>query len=143
MNEKQSQKGLWRNRWLSCVNELTSFELQQKSWIDKSNTNPHWSFVEFMCSYFDDLGIDNQYDYQLKENWITKNEFEIIQKWHKLLDNYESPTNDDYDVVEILKDRKWQMIVEEGRNAKTELSKTLNNAEKQILIDEIDYLKYL
>ena len=80
MNEKQSQKGLWRNRWLRCVNELTSFELQQKSWVDKSNTNPYWSFVEFMCSYFDDLGIDNQYDYQLKENWITKNEFEIIQK---------------------------------------------------------------
>jgi hypothetical protein len=143
MNEKLNQKELWRNRWLSCLNELTSFELQQKSWTDKSNTNPHWSFVEFMCSYFDDLGIDNQYEYQLKENWITKNEFEIIHKWHELLDEYNSPTNDDYKVVEILKDKKWQMIIEEGKKAKNELSKILKNKQKQILVEEIDYTKYL
>ena len=143
MNEKLSQKELWRNRWLSCLNELTSIELQQKSWMNKSNTNPHWSFVEFMCSYFDDLGIENQYEYQLKENWVTQNEFEIIQKWHDSLDKYDSPTNDDYEVVEILKDKKWQMIIVEGKKATTELSKFLNNTEKQILVEEIDYTKYL
>lgn len=143
MNENLNQKEQWRNRWLSCLNELTSLELQQKSWTDKSNTNPHWSFVEFMCSYFDDLGIDNQYEYQLKEKWITKNEFEIIQKWHELLDKYNSPTNDDYKVVEILKDKNWQLIVKEGQKAKNELSKILNNSEKQILVEEIDYTKYL
>jgi len=48
MNEKRTQKELWRDRWLSCINELTSIELQRKSWLDKSNTNPHWTFVEFI-----------------------------------------------------------------------------------------------
>ena len=77
MKDREKHKEQWRSRWLSCLNELTSIELQKKSWVDKSNTNPHWSFVEFMCSYFDDLAIDNQYEYPLTENWITKNEFEI------------------------------------------------------------------
>ena len=45
----------WRQRWLSSFNELTSIELQQKSWLDRFNKNSHWSFVEFMCSYFDNL----------------------------------------------------------------------------------------
>lgn len=133
------QKELWRNRWLSCINELTSLELQRESWLDKTNSNPHWSFVEFMCSYFDDLGIDNSYKYQLKEDWISKNEFEIIKMWHDLLDKYDPPTNDDYDVEAILEDKEWQLIVIEGQNAKSELSKSLSEEENQILIEEIDY----
>lgn len=143
MKDRETHKEQWRSRWLSCLNELTSIKLQQKSWVDKSNTNPHWSFVEFMCSYFDDLAIDNQYEYPLTENWITKNEFEIIKKWHGLLDKYDSPSNDDYDVVNILKDRNWQLIVEEGQKAKIELSKIISNSEKQILNEEIDYTKFL
>ena len=143
MKDREKHKEQWRSRWLSCLNELTSIELQKKSWVDKSNTNPHWSFVEFMCSYFDDLAIDNQYEYPLTENWITKNEFEIIKKWHGLLDKYDSPSNDGYDVVNILEDRNWQLIVEEGQKAKIELSKIISNSEKQILNEEIDYTKFL
>jgi hypothetical protein len=137
------QKELWRNRWLSCINELTSLELQRKSWLDKSNTNPHWSFVEFMCSYFDDLVIDNNYKELLNEGWISKSEFEIIQSWHGLLDKYDSPNNEDYDLEAILADKKWQQIVKEGEKAKSELSRLLSKDENQILNEEIDYTKYM
>ncbi|AHW62337.1 hypothetical protein SAMN05444285_16211 [Draconibacterium orientale] len=137
------QKELWRNRWLSCINELTSLELQRKSWLDKSNTNPHWSFVEFMCSYFDDLVIDNNYKDLLNEGWISKREFEIIQSWHGLLDKYDSPNNEDHDVEAILADKKWQRIVEEGKKAKSELSRLLSKDENQILNEKIDYTKYM
>jgi hypothetical protein len=143
MNENQNQKKLWRDRWLSCIDELTSFELQRKSWVDKSNTNPHWSFVEFMCSYFDDLGIDGNYEYQLKQGWITRTELDSISAWHQLLDKYNSPKNDDYDVEAILADKKWLMIIEEGEKAKNELSKYISDEEKRILFEEIDYKQYL
>ncbi|UII24236.1 hypothetical protein [Fulvivirga ligni] len=143
MNENQNQKKLWRDRWLSCINELTSFELQRKSWVDKSNTNPHWSFVEFMCSYFDDLGIDNNYEFQLKKGWITKKELDSIAAWHQLLDKYDSPKKDDYDVEAILTDKKWLMIIEEGEKAKNELSGNISDEEKRILLEEIDYKQYL
>ncbi len=143
MSENQNQKKLWRDRWLSCINELTSFELQRKSWVDKSNTNPHWSFVEFMCCYFDDLGIDNNYEFQLKKGWIIKKEFDSIAVWHQLLDKYDSPKKDDYDVEAILTDKKWLMIIEEGEKAKNELSGNISDEEKRILLEEIDYKQYL
>lgn len=132
MTKEQSQKELWRNRWLRCINELTSYNLQLKSWLDSSNANPHWSFIEFMCSYFDDLVIDNDYEYQLKENWISEPEFEIIREWHNLLDKYDSPNNDDHNREGILNDEKWKMIVKLGQEAKIELSRILKNEEKQI-----------
>ncbi|WP_044205612.1 hypothetical protein [Flammeovirga sp. OC4] len=133
MNENQKKQ--WRERWLACINELTSFELQQRSWLDKTNTNPHWSFVEFMCSYFDDLAIDNRYEHQLQHKWITKTEFSIIEKWHDQLDKYDTPNNDDYNAAEILKDTKWQSIVEKGYHMKIELSKIISTSEKQILME--------
>jgi hypothetical protein len=136
------QRELWRNRWLDCINELTSFELQKESWLDKSNSNPHWSFVEVMCCYFDDLGIDNNYEYQLKKNWISENEFEIIKTWHNLLDNYTSPKKDDYDVEAILMDEEWLLILKEGQKAKSELSKLLNEEEIKILNEKIDYTQF-
>lgn len=142
MNEKKTQRELWRNRWLSSINELTSLELQQASWNDRKNKNPHWSFVEFMCSYFDDLVLDDNYETELKDGWITKSEHEIIRPWHLLLDKYNSPKNDDHNIEAILNDKKWLTILKEGQKTKTELSKVLNEAESKILNEEIDYKKY-
>src|SRR5690606_28326293 len=113
------------------------------SWLDKTNTNPHWSFVEFISCYFDDLGIDNNYEYHLKNDWISKNEFETIKLWHQLLDNYNSPTNDVYDVEAILNDKQWQLIVEEGQKAKSKLSKIISEEENKVLTEHIDYTQYI
>ena len=138
-----NDKNLWRERWLSCINELTSLDLQKISWLDKTHTNPHWSFVEFMCSYFDDLAIDDNYKFQLDKGWVTKVEFEIIKNWHIALDNYKSPKNDDYDNEAILNDPKWLEIFKIGVKMRNELAKTLNETERQFLTEEIDYLKYI
>jgi hypothetical protein len=118
---------------------LTSFDLQKISWLDKTHTNPHWSFVEFICSYFDDLAIDDNYKYQLDKGWVTKVEFEIIKNWHIALDNYKSPKNDDYDNEAILNDPKWLEIFKIGVKMRNELAKTLNETERQFLTEEIDY----
>ena len=138
-----NDKNLWRERWLSCINELTSLDLQKKSWLDKTNTNPHWSFVEFMNCYFDDLAIDDNYKYQLDKGWVTKKEYEIIKSWHIALDKYNSPKNDNYDNEAILNDPKWMEILQIGLAIKNELTKTLNETERQFLNEEIDYLKFI
>ena len=135
-------KELWRTNWLRCINELTSIELQINSWLDKSNTNPHWSFVEFISCYFDDLLIQNNYEKELKDKWISKEEYLIIIKWHDKIGKYESPKNDDYNVAEILDDEKWKQIVEEGNSIKKELEKLLNKTEADVLNEKIDYSKY-
>lgn len=136
-------KNLWRERWLGCINELTSLDLQKKSWLDKTQTNPHWSFVEFMCSYFDDLVIDDNYKFPLDKGWLTASEFEIIKDWHYALDKYESPKKDDYDNEAILNDSKWLDILQNGLIMKEKLAETLSEKETKILIEEIDYLKFV
>jgi len=135
------KKNMWRERWLRSVNELTSLELQRKSWLDKTHTNPHWSFIEFMCCYFDDLVIDDKYKYQLDKGWISNLEYELIEDWHIELDNYNAPNNDDYDNEAILNDPKWLEILEIGIKAKVELAKTLDETERDFLTKEADYLK--
>ncbi|MHB9142222.1 MAG: hypothetical protein ACYC25_10130 [Paludibacter sp.] len=137
------EKNLWRERWFGCINELTSFDLQRKSWLDRTQTNPHWSFVEFMCSYFDDLVIDENYKYPIENELITRQEYEIIKDWHEALNKYNSPENNDYDNEAILKDPKWLDILQTGVNVRNNLAKTLNETEIQFLTKEIDYLKFI
>ena len=138
-----STKNLWRERWLGCINELTSLDLQRESWFDRTHTNPHWSFVEFMCSYFDDLAIDENYKYQLDNSWITSQEFEIIKDWHESLDKYNSPKKDDYDHEAILNDSKWLEILQSGVAMKSKLAVRLNEKETEILTEKINYLKFV
>lgn len=138
-----NDRNLWRERWLGCINELTSLDLQKKSWLDRTHKNPHWSFVEFMCSYFDDLAINENYKYQLDKNWVTKKEYEIIEDWQIALDKYNSPKKDDYDNEAILNDPKWLEILQIGVATRNNLAKILNDTERQFLTEEIDYLKYI
>ena len=140
---KNDDKNLWRERWLVCINELTSLDLQKKSWLDKKHTNPHWSFIEFMCNYFDDLGIDDHYRYPIEKGWLTNQEFEIIKDWHEVLDKYDSPNNNDYDHSTILNDLKWLDILQIGLKMKSKLASTLNDTEQKTLNEEIDYLNFL
>ncbi|MDQ0641308.1 hypothetical protein QF042_004873 [Pedobacter sp. W3I1] len=134
---------LWRERWLVCINELTSLNLQKKSWLDMTNANPHWSYVEFMCSYFNDLGIDDNYKHPLDKGWLTDQEFGIIKEWHEALDKYDSSKNDDYGHIAILNDSNWFDILQIGLTMKEKLVATLSERETEILTEEINYLKFV
>ena len=126
-------RNVWRENWLRSINELTSIELQEKTWF--SNENPHYSFVEFMNCYFDDLFLRDNYKTVLNEGLITKQEFEIIKDWHLKLDNYTAPNNDDYNHKLILKDLNWISIVKLGEKVKNNLS-TIITYEERILLNE-------
>jgi len=141
-NYNEELRKVWRPNWLSSINELTSLRLQKNSWLDKNAPSAHWTFVEFMCSYFDNLGIDDNYKDPLKRKLLSSEEFEIIRPWHEALDKYKSPKNNDYAVNKILEDPSWLEIIEVGIKVKNELSKILSDEEKNILLEEIDHRKY-
>lgn len=130
---------IWRERWLDCINELTSIELQKSSWLDRHQRNPHWSFIEFMCTYFDDLLCDFPYSHYIEIKWVSAQEYEILKSWHTALDIYKSPDNDDHDREGILNDAKWITIVKMGTEAKNKLAELLPINEKEILEAYIDY----
>ncbi len=94
-----------------------------------------------MCSYFDGLAVDNNYEDPLKRNLLSENEFKIVENWHKELDAYQTPNNKDYDVSAILNDTEWLRIIEIGEKTKEALSEVLADNEKVILLENIDYEK--
>jgi hypothetical protein len=141
MNNEEYNKELrkvWRPNWLSSINELTSLELQRKSWFDKNAPSPHWEFGEFMCSYFDDLAIDNNYADPIQRGLISQNELDIIKRWHIQLNEYDSTKNND----DVINDPEWLKIIDLGVSMKMELAETLNNQEKTILLEDINYQMY-
>ncbi|WP_320815153.1 hypothetical protein [Flavobacterium sp.] len=124
-----SEKEIWRERWLVSINELTSIDLQKKSWLMKENENPHWSFIEFTSCYFDDLCLDDDYLDVLKSNWVSTEEFEILKNWHFKLKSYNPPNDDCYNHELILKDINWIELVESGKKVRVELLNFFTNPE--------------
>lgn len=129
---------IWRKAWLNSINELTSIELQTLAWLDKTQTNPHWSFAEFMCHYFDDLMCDFDYKYYVSIGFVNHEEHEALKHWHEVLGKYNAPNNNN-DAASILKDDKWMEIIRIGEQAKAQLAHRLENDEKKILTGKIIY----
>jgi hypothetical protein len=130
---------LLRTRWLNSINQLTSLELQQKSWLDINKDSPRWSFVEFCCMYLDDLSFNDTYSNWIEEGIITKKEYKTIKNWHEALLKYEAPQGDHYNHSAILNDPLWQQIVQLGFTSKKRLAVLLIKEERVILIDKIHY----
>ena len=128
----------WRLLWLDSINELTSFDLQVQSWLSNQTSNPHWSYVEFRCCYFDD--VFPEYEDLIKKGWVTQEEYDIIKDWHERLDKYETPNGNNHDREAILNDSDWIDIVSEGEKAKIELSRILEGKEKAALMEPVDFI---
>jgi hypothetical protein len=105
---------LWRVRWKASIEELTSLEHQRETWLDAAKPSVHYTFVEFMCCYFDDLLCGLSYSQIVENGYVSEQEMAILIEWHNALDGYNSPQNDDYDDATILNDPKWLRIVALG-----------------------------
>lgn len=129
----------WRINWLLSINELTDFDLQKTTWLGGFEDNPHWSFIEFMSCYFDDvlLGEDYGYNHFLNIGYIVREEYIIIEEWHNSLNLYIPPNNDDWDNQAIINDKNWIAIIQLGLKTKDNLLKILCEDEKLILSKNI------
>lgn len=126
-------KETWRRNWILMIKDLTNLEYQKKTWLDCNNTNPYYSFIEFMCFYFDDLDLSDGYEKYIKSELVTKAEYETISDWHKLLSEYESPNYNDYDNRAVLTDENWLKIIDLGKKSLKSLKLNLDKSERSLL----------
>jgi hypothetical protein len=105
---------LWRVRWKSSIEELTSLDYQRKTWLDEAEPSVHYSYVEFMCCYFDDMFCGLTYDQLIEDGYVSEQEKAALIEWHTALDGYTSPENDDYNDAAILNDPEWIRIAALG-----------------------------
>lgn len=48
-----------------------------------------------MCSYFNDLSLENGYEEYFKIDWVTEKEYLELKDWHYQLTKYKSPKDND------------------------------------------------
>ncbi|WP_103070879.1 hypothetical protein [Aquimarina sediminis] len=141
IREIESTNENWRRSWIYSLIDLTNLEYQKRTWLHPNNTNPYYSFKEFMSSYFDDLDLIKGYEKHIKSSLITQKEYDAIGTWHKSLVKYTPPNGNDYDNKAILEDEKWKEIIKLGINAKLLLKPLLNRYERGILVESKYALK--
>jgi hypothetical protein len=54
------QRSDWRLLWLSAIQAFADSDTQQQRWADPQERNPAYSYVECMCTYFDDAYMSEQ-----------------------------------------------------------------------------------
>ena len=136
MHDDEELRRNWRTRWLSSIQEFADDETQKRLWLDRENTNPHFSFVEYICCYFDDLGLsDGNYDWALNEGLLSADEVAAVAHFHRAADAYDSPT-DDYDHEAILADPEWALVVAAAKRAEDPLAQLIDDSyERRVLLD--------
>ena len=95
------------------LREIADLELQRKTWLDPTNTNPHWSYVEFVCSYPDDDQLTDGQD----NGWLSPTEARVLSEFRKILVAHQSPTGDHVDNAAVLNDPAWHEVVRQAQAA--------------------------
>jgi hypothetical protein len=119
-------------RWWFCrVNELSDIGLQRRTWLDKTNTNPHWSYIEFVESYPD----HDQLSQAFEQGCLTADELEILSELGRVLFSHAAPAGDDYDNAAILDDPSWHSVVQAAERARQRLlSLATDQREREMLL---------
>ena len=132
----EEQRRNWRTNWLSSIKEFADDDTQRRLWLDTTNANPHFSFVEYLCCYFDDLGLsEGGYDSAAKEYLLSAEEAAAIADFHRILNTYPRPT-DVYDHKAILADPKWADVVASAKLAQAALLVLIDDPhERRLLIE--------
>jgi hypothetical protein len=121
MDESVDLRRSWRLNWLGSIHEFADYAAQRRHWLDPNNRNPHFSFVEYMCCYFDDLDLSNSgYEPIQNKGFLSASEVDAVRDFHAAANAYSSPT-DDYDNQAILDDPNWQVVVRLAAIAKARL----------------------
>jgi hypothetical protein len=125
----------WRRRWLSAIREFAAGARQRRMWLATDHANPSWSYVEFMCGYFDDLFLsDGGYPMAIKRGLVSEREAEAVAHLHDLLVQYSPPRDDAYDHRAILDDPRWCAIMDEAGRAQRALLNLLADPERRVLL---------
>ncbi len=134
MSDHAIRRRNWRRNWLDAIAYFEDVETQRRRWLDPTETNPHWSFVEIMCGYFDDCSLDLGYRYWIDKGHLTAEEAEAVSEFHSLADSYKAP-NGDYDRKSVLEDPNWHTVCEAARESASRLRVLLTDANEKALIE--------
>ncbi|KOS06912.1 hypothetical protein AM493_13385 [Flavobacterium akiainvivens] len=112
--------------------EFTDITFQHKVWLEGFYPDVASNYTEALCSYFDDLDLNEGYDNFVNQGFASAQEAAIVIPFHKMLDNYIGSINKEglTDIV-VLNDPDWHEVVNFGFATWQQLKAHLNNTEEQ------------
>ena len=130
----REQQAALRQGWFSSVRDLSDFALQRSRWLDPTNRNPHWSYIEFVCKY----PAHDQLQFAKAKGFLTGAEFDVLRDLRNTLVSYSAPGGDDYDNAAVLDDPSWHQVVAEADRARHRLLDIVTNQiERDTLLRKI------
>jgi hypothetical protein len=130
LNADRAVAGQLRSSWFAHVYDMSDIDLQRRTWLDPTNRNPHWSYVEFVESY----PKDDQLSYARDQGWLAAHEFEVLKELRRVLVEYSPPRDQYYDNVAVLNDPAWQSVVAMAQRARQQLLTTTTDPQEQDLL---------
>ena len=133
---RQNWRRTWRNMLLSSIQEFADADGQRRVWLDPTNTNPHHSFGEYYCSYFDDLNLgDGGYERAIEEGLLSSEEADTVAEFHRVARAYREPGTT-YDHQSILADPQWAEVVNAAKVAQAGLLSLIDDpVERRLLLE--------
>lgn len=122
-------RATWRVNWLSSIQELADLGMQRATWLNPHSGNRHYSFAEYVESYFSDLALSKDgggYPARIKEHLLSQDEAAAVSHFHAVFESYEPPT-DWFDHHAILEDPKWLGVVDAAQAAQARLATIIND----------------
>jgi hypothetical protein len=123
IDEPNEVAGRLRSMWFASVAEIADIDLQSSNWVDPTNTNPHWSYIEFVCSYPD----SDQLTDSRARRWLAARQFNILSDLCNTILSHSAPLGDDHDNAAILDDPAWLEVVSCAQRAREELLSIVTN----------------
>tara|TARA_R110002096_G_C14140670_1_gene682889 strand:+ start:58 stop:498 length:441 start_codon:yes stop_codon:yes gene_type:complete len=129
-----------RNRWIESIFELAHSEFQNRLWIEADYENSVGDFTECVCSYFDDLNLDDGYSEFIENGIVSESEFGIVSELHSEFDKYVENTKEkDLSDKDVLKDIEWIAVTNLGLKAWNRLKenmKSISDKEKMMELEK-------
>lgn len=121
-----------RRQWFSSVYEIADIGYQRRTWLTPPTTSPHWSYVEFCCSYPD----TDQLQFARDHGHLSSREFDLLSALGEAILSHRA--NDDYDNGAILEDPGWHAVVAKAEAVRQQLlAITVDTVERSYLTGEM------
>jgi hypothetical protein len=135
MNDNEKLRRNWRTNWLSSIQEFADEQTQRGLWLDPENSNPHHSYGEYVCCYFDDLGLsEGGYGWALEQGIVSADEVAAVTDFHAIAGNYKPA--DVYNHEAILADPGWAGVVAAAKRAQSALLGLIKDPRERQLLTE-------
>jgi len=121
-----------RRQWFGSVYEIADIGYQRRTWLTPPTPSPHWSYVEFSCSYPD----ADQLRFARDHGHLSSTEFDLLFAVDEELLSYRA--NDDYNNAAILEDPGWHAVIAKAETVRQQLlAITMDAVERSYLTGEL------